>query len=535
MGTVGLAAIALILPVYMINCFFAHGLGIGGSVLYSKLLGEGRSRDAVESFNRVAQGTLLLSVATAVLGNIFIVPLLALLGTTPADGELFEATKQYLTILISATPLFYFSNLLNYYLRNDDNGRLAGIGSVVANVADIVLNIVFVLVLGFGTMGAALSTAIGQVIAIAIYMPGVLGRAHILQFSRVSPSFKAVFSVFRDGFSESVNYLYQLIFLLICNNVLIRAGSETAVAVFDMIQNASYLVLYIFEGTNRATLPVVSTYHGEHRTESKKLACRLSFAYGGIAGFTIMAFIAAFPQAICALFGVTGAEAVGVGSFALRIYILSTAFAGSQILMSGYYQASGREKSSLLITSLRGGFVLLPATIVFSLLPIEYFWWLFPVTEIIATAIAMGFLGGKKPEKFDPERIYKAIIRSKDNELGAITASAEEFCEKWEADIKQTYFVTMTLEEVCLAIMQNGYKDTDDILIDIVLVAELDGGFTLHIRDNAAKFDPFSLQTNKASEDDFDMNAMGMRVIKSKAKDFFYRQYGGFNSLVVKI
>ena len=36
---VGLAAIALILPVYMINCMFAHGLGLGGSVRFSRLLG----------------------------------------------------------------------------------------------------------------------------------------------------------------------------------------------------------------------------------------------------------------------------------------------------------------------------------------------------------------------------------------------------------------------------------------------------------------------------------------------------------------
>ena len=43
MGAVGLAAIALILPVYMINCMFAHGLGLGGSVRYSRLLG-GKAR-----------------------------------------------------------------------------------------------------------------------------------------------------------------------------------------------------------------------------------------------------------------------------------------------------------------------------------------------------------------------------------------------------------------------------------------------------------------------------------------------------------
>ena len=67
LGAVGLAAISLILPVYMINCMFAHGLGLGGSVRYSRLLGEGRTAEAADSFHGVFGLALLFSVATAVL------------------------------------------------------------------------------------------------------------------------------------------------------------------------------------------------------------------------------------------------------------------------------------------------------------------------------------------------------------------------------------------------------------------------------------------------------------------------------------
>ena len=54
------------------------------------------------------------------------------------------------------------SNILNYYLRNDDNEKIAGLGSVAGNLTDIGFNILFVLILGYGTAGAALSTMIGQ-------------------------------------------------------------------------------------------------------------------------------------------------------------------------------------------------------------------------------------------------------------------------------------------------------------------------------------------------------------------------------------
>ena len=68
------------------------------------------------------------------------------------------------------------------------------------------------------------------------------------------------------------------------------------------------------------------------------------------------------------------------------------------------------------------------------------------------------------------------------------------------------------------------------------MVALEDGDFELHIRDNAALFDPFSLQTGRiGSREKVDIDAMGILVIKQQAKYFFYRQYQGFNTLVVRI
>ena len=64
LGAVGLAAIGLILPVYMINCMFAHGLGLGGSVRYSRLLSQGKTQEAADSFHGVLALALLFSVTT---------------------------------------------------------------------------------------------------------------------------------------------------------------------------------------------------------------------------------------------------------------------------------------------------------------------------------------------------------------------------------------------------------------------------------------------------------------------------------------
>ena len=62
------------------------------------------------------------------------------------------------------------------------------------------------------------------------------------------------------------------------------------------------------------------------------------------------------------------------------------------------------------------------------------------------------------------------------------------------------------------------------------------GVLELHLRDDATTFNPFALDTSRASRDeDFDMDGMGVLVIKKRAKEFFYRRYQGFNTLIIKI
>lgn len=112
--------------------------------------------------------------------------------------------------------------------------------------------------MNLGAQGAALSTALGQIITIGIYLPGFFKKNSALRFA--PPNGYEIFgslASMKAGLATSVQYLYQMIFFLICNNMLIRLGGETAVAVFDVIQNTSYLILYLFEGTSRAMQPIL--------------------------------------------------------------------------------------------------------------------------------------------------------------------------------------------------------------------------------------------------------------------------------------
>ena len=538
LGTVGLAGIAMVLPVYMINCTFAHGFGLGGSVKFSRLMAHGDFDLARECFSQTIFSALLFSGATAVFGLCGMDVLLAVLGASRASPEVLAATREYLAVLVASTPLFYLSNILNYYLYNDDNQRLAVVGAIVGNVSDIVLNFVLVLGFGLGMRGAALSTTAGQVIAISIYLFGLCGREHHLQLCLPRAGWlKAGLGQLRAGLSSSVSYFYQMVFFIVCNNALVRIGGDVAVAVFDVIQNASYILLYLYEGTSRAMQPLLATFYGENGQKDLAQTRAQARFYGCGIGFVLIAVILVAPSIMCWLFGVTDGESRKLTELALRIYCVGTFVAGVNILDAGYFVACGVEKASLLIQSLRGAVLLLPLTVLGGFFgDIRTFWLVFPLAEIgtwVLFRLFVRFRRCYEVKLLAEERIYRKTVSGSTEDVMVADREIGAFCERRGVDAKRAYAVTLAVEEICATIVKNGMKDG---FIRITLLDDPEGDIILMLRYNDDYFNPFSLQTNKASRDgDFDMDAMGILMIRKQSKDFAYRRYQGLNSLVVRL
>lgn len=536
LGTTGLAAISLILPVYMINCAMAHGFGLGGAVRFSHKMAQGDNAGARESFCQVFFTAMLAALMTAVLGIVFLNPLLMVLGASQADAAVVQATKAYLEILVASTPLFYFSNILNYYLRNDNNQRLAAAGSFIGNICDIVLNLFLVLVMNLGTRGAALSTSLGQIVTIAIYGIGLCRNENNMKLCfPVRGWLKEGFRQLKAGFASSVSYLYQMLFFLICNNALMRIGGEVAVAAFDVLQNTSYLVLYLYEGTSRAMQPLLTTFFGENSRSSLKFTRRIGFQYGIGIGTALLVFIELVPSAMCLLFGVEGEYARHVTEFALRVYCVGAFFAGINILESNYYSSCELERATLLIQTLRGAALLLPLTVLGMFGTLQQFWFIFPATEI-GTALLISVL--RRARRFEltllpEERIYQRTVSGSNEAIMDADAEIGAYCEQRGIDHKRTYAITLAVEELCTSIVRNGMLDG---LIRIIVLDEPDGSVELHLLYTDKAFNPFSLETEKASLDqEFDMDAIGIMMIRKQAQSFSYRKYQGCSSIVVRL
>ena len=538
MGETGLAAIGMTLPLFMVINLFMHGFGIGGSVRYAQLLGAGKREEAVDSFLRVLQLSLGVSCILALAVNLFPHITLGLLGAGAAGEELYRQTGAYVRLIALGAPVFFLNYILNYYLRADGQQKRASAGFLAGTLVDIGLNLVLVLLLDLGTAGAALATVAGSAAAAATYLPGLLGRRGSLYLKRVRPAWGEALSCLRTGLSSSVQYVYQLIFLLIATRTLLNCFGQTGVAVFDMVQNASYLILYLYDAAAKALQPLAGTFHGEKNREAAARSLGLGLGWGLGLGSAAALLVALFPRWVCAAFGLSGAEALTMGTLALRLYCLSSLFAGAGILLEAYFQSVERERDAFVLATLRGCAVLLPVTLLLAVAWPQSLWWTFPITEVLSLGAFLLWrrIQPVRGEPFPAQRIFRRQIRSSTGELGNLSGEVEEFCERWGASPRQRYLVDLTIEEVGVVIISKAFSSQPDGYLQLTLIACEDGGFQLHVRDNAAGFDPFSLVTGRVGEEaEFDIDAMGMLLVKKQARDFFYRQYQGFNTLVISI
>ena len=551
MGTLGLAAISFSVPIYMFFNVIMHSFGLGGSIDFARYMASGKEEDARRSFQGVMATLLGIGLIITVFGNFFIDSILTVLGVAPSQGELFEASKTYLRLILSATVFFFFDYSLGYYLRNDDMEKESSICSGIGNITDFSLNVILVLFFNMGVMGAGIATFTGVVLTSLAELFFILKKKSHLALFPFKPDFSGVFASYKTGLASCISYIYSFLFIWLGNNAIVRLAGEAGVAVFDIVQNISNMMLYLFNAVVMAAQPIISTYESECKYEEcdsmQLLAIKAISASAGV----LTLLVAVFAPFICNIFGVFDTASVSYGSYALRVFCVCMLFAGLNLTISGYFTARNIVFPAFLISTLRGIVIILPVAFVCILLGKYAFFFVYPLTEIITFLLILLYLklifpgtqerGGKAKKRMNDERIFKATLDSDISKLGKTVEEIEVFCEKWGADMKQMYYVQMTVEEMCSAIINSGFSQNSASYkgqIDLTLVAMDDHEFSLHIRDNALSFNPFDMDTKSLGEMDdsaSDFNALGMDVIKKKAKDFYYRRYQGFNTMVVMI
>lgn len=529
MGVEGLSAISLGLPIYLFYNLLSYGFSIGGSIHYASLMGAGKPKEANRLFATVLRFLLATYLVTAVLGLIFLPQLLGLLGASPDYPGVYAIAKRYVRAQLLCVPIMFCQGPFYYFVHADGAPKRAAVALTVSNIMDIVLKYIFVLHLNMGAEGSVWSTAIGAVFCLVICGKHVLGKHGLLRFSWPPLNPHGLYICIRTGFASAVQHIYQFVTVLCANMQLLSIGGPVGVAVFNVVYNLSQLFVAVTESTGMTLQPMVSTYQAERDIPAVKRTVWLSVLYGSTLSLVVILGFLIGAEPLGSLFGLS-VEARSIGSPALWIYCISILPSLWNQITIYYQQTIGRERNALVIQTLRLLICFLVPMFALAPLGLNAFWWVFPISELCTFCYTLISIRGLRKSvarpKADTIRSFSTYIQSVEL-LGDTVEELQRTCEDWGCTTQQSYYATLVVEEVCAAILEDAKNNhRSDILIKLTVSADMDG-FTLHLRDNSYEFNPFS------SEEGVGPNALGMSIVRKKAKEFFYRRYQGFNTLLI--
>ena len=267
--------------------FFGHGSGNYMSLkLGEKDFGETEKMAATGFFSSLAFGFLI-----CVVGLIFIDPLLTALGST---GTIRPYAREYIFWLLLGAPYMTSALTLNNQLRFQGNAFYAMIALVSGGVLNIGLDALFVPVLGMGTGGAGLATAIGQLLSFVLLFVGVQFKGTVKIKIRNFRFEKKYFAlILRGGLPslgrQSVSGIANACTSFVCAAVLGAAEADAAIAALGIVAKITGFCSSVIIGFGQGFQPVCGFNYGAKKIYARSariciFSCRVYRFFGTCVG-----------------------------------------------------------------------------------------------------------------------------------------------------------------------------------------------------------------------------------------------------------
>ena len=394
-GKTPFAAVNFIMPLLMMLATVGFMLGMGGSALIAKTLGEGDSKKANEIFSFFVYVSIAAGVAISALGFIFMPQIAKWLG---AEGQLLADAVLYARIVIAALPAYIVHLEFESFFSTAEKPKLGLRLTIICGVLNMVLDAVFIAIFKWGIAGAALATAISHLVSgVVPIVYFARPNNSLLRLQRAPADWKALGKACFNGISELINNTAMSLVGMLYNAQLLIYAGENGVAAYGVLMYVSFAFNAAFIGYAIGMSPVVGYHFGAQNHPELRGLLKKSVII--IASFSVCMF--ALAEALGAplsrIFVGYDSELYALTSRAFTIYSFSFIFSGFAMFSSGFFTALNDGVTSAIISFLR---TLIFEVLAVMLLPliwgVDGIWVSVVLAEIMAVTAGVIFLFAKK-------------------------------------------------------------------------------------------------------------------------------------------
>ena len=401
-GPLAISAITVVIPVTFFIGAIGLAVGIGGSSVLSRALGAGDNEKALRVFGNQTTLTFFTAGILATLGLVFQNHLIEFFG---ADDSFKDLALTYYRIVLYGIVMLSMCMMGNNVIRAEGKPKFAMYAMLLPALGNIIMDYIFIKVLGMGMAGAAWATFISYFICFAFILWFFVVKSELrLKFQSFILELNIVKEISSLSFVTLARQGTIAVLTILLNNVLIRQGDALDVASYGIISRMLMFALFPVIGVNQGFLPIAGYNYGARKLSRVRESINTSIKYSGALALLIFAVIMIFPTEIVSVF-LSNSDSLDAATLAdneeilrrtpvaLRWVFAATPIIVIQLIGASYFQAIGRAVPALLLSLTKQGFFLIPLVLILPhYMGVLGVWISFPIADVLSTVVTGYFL-----------------------------------------------------------------------------------------------------------------------------------------------
>ena len=280
LGTDQMGAVTVAFPLGQVIVGLGLLFGNGAAAYLSRLLGRGDKETANKVASTAVYSSVLIGAILILCSVISLKPILRQLG---ALESIMPYAISYTSIYITFSIFNVFNVTMNNIMSSEGAARTAMCALMAGALLNVVLDPIFIYVLNFGVAGAAIATAISQMVSTVVYLCYILRKKSVFDFRIKECCFsKEIMSeILKIGIPTLLFQVLTSLSIGMMNNAAKEYGGSALAAMGPLTKIMSMGSLIVF-GFLKGFQPIAGFSYGAKKFDRLHEAIKISIIWSTI-------------------------------------------------------------------------------------------------------------------------------------------------------------------------------------------------------------------------------------------------------------
>lgn len=388
LGESQMGAISVVYPLGQVVVGLGLLFGNGAASYISRLLGQRNKKQANKVSSTALYSSLTVGVVIILLSVIFLRPILKVLGATES---IMPYAVTYASIYIVSCIFNVFNVTMNNIVTSEGAAKTTMCALLIGAVLNIGLDPLFIYTFHLGVAGAAIATAISQMVSTIVYLVYIFRKKSVFQFRIKDCTFsKEIFSeIFKIGVPTLVFQLLTSISISLINNAAGDYGDAAIAGMGVVTRLISMGSLTVF-GFIKGFQPIAGYSYGARKFDRLRSAIKTSILWSTIFCVAAGLLLTLFSTTIVSQFTASNSEMIHIGASSLRINGITFMLFGFYTVYSSLFLALGKGMAGFILGACRQGICFIPVILILpSVWGLNGILYVQPIADVLSAVITI--------------------------------------------------------------------------------------------------------------------------------------------------